>query len=143
MSEAQKPRLVGINHVAIEVGDIDEALAWYGRIFDFTLRRRRERNAFIDMGDQFLNMRLVPDHESSANQALRGQCWAIPADVSRIHREATCRRDAASKSGHLTLRKSGTAEIHPSEPFRSRAAEDSFGSRVAVRDNAHASALPR
>ena len=61
MSEAQKPRLIGINHVAIEVGNIDEALEWYGRIFDFTLRGRGERNAFIDMGDQFINMTLVPD----------------------------------------------------------------------------------
>jgi lactoylglutathione lyase len=57
----RKPRLVGINHVAIEVGDIDEALAWYGRIFDFTLRGKGERNAFIDMGDQFINLTLVSD----------------------------------------------------------------------------------
>jgi catechol 2,3-dioxygenase-like lactoylglutathione lyase family enzyme len=60
MSDSRKPRLIGINHVAIEVGDIDEALAWYGRIFDFTLRGKGERNAFIDMGDQFINMTLVP-----------------------------------------------------------------------------------
>ena len=60
MSEDRKPKLVGINHVAIEVGDIDEALAWYGRIFDFNLRGKGERNAFIDMGDQFINMTLVP-----------------------------------------------------------------------------------
>jgi catechol 2,3-dioxygenase-like lactoylglutathione lyase family enzyme len=59
MSEARKPRLVGINHVAIEVGDIDEALAWYGRIFDFSLRGKGERNAFIDMGDQFINLTLI------------------------------------------------------------------------------------
>jgi len=62
MSEAKKPRLVGINHVAIEVGDIDEALEWYGRIFDFALRGKGERNAFIDMGDQFINLTRVPDH---------------------------------------------------------------------------------
>ena len=59
--EGKKPRLVGINHVAIEVGDIDEALEWYGRIFDFALRGKGERNAFIDMGDQFINLTLVPD----------------------------------------------------------------------------------
>jgi catechol 2,3-dioxygenase-like lactoylglutathione lyase family enzyme len=59
MSDSKKPRLIGINHVAIEVGDIDEALAWYGQIFDFTLRARHERNAFIDMGDQFINLTLV------------------------------------------------------------------------------------
>ena len=60
MDEAKKPRLVGINHVAIEVGDIDEALDFYGRIFDFTLRGRNERSAFIDIGDQFINMTRGP-----------------------------------------------------------------------------------
>ncbi|HTV89819.1 MAG TPA: VOC family protein [Stellaceae bacterium] len=61
MDDDRKPRLVGLNHVAIEVGDIDEALAWYGRIFDFALRGRGERNAFIDMGDQFINLTRVAD----------------------------------------------------------------------------------
>ena len=49
-----RPRLVGLNHVALEVGDIDEALAFYGRLFEFTLRGRSAGMAFIDMGDQFL-----------------------------------------------------------------------------------------
>jgi lactoylglutathione lyase len=48
------PRLVGINHVAVEVDDIDEALAFLGRIFDLTLRGRSARMAFVDMGDQFI-----------------------------------------------------------------------------------------
>jgi predicted enzyme related to lactoylglutathione lyase len=47
-------RLVGINHVAVEVGDIEEALAFYGRIFDLSLRGRGRGMAFVDMGDQFL-----------------------------------------------------------------------------------------
>ena len=48
-------RLIGINHVALEVGDVDEALAWYRRFFDFQLRGRAgTRMAFIDMGDQFI-----------------------------------------------------------------------------------------
>jgi lactoylglutathione lyase len=48
-------RLVGINHIALEVGDIDDALAWYGRFFEFELRGRAgARMAFIDMGDQFI-----------------------------------------------------------------------------------------
>ena len=46
--------LVGINHVALEVGDIDEALAFYGPLFELTLRGRSPGAAFIDMGDQFL-----------------------------------------------------------------------------------------
>jgi catechol 2,3-dioxygenase-like lactoylglutathione lyase family enzyme len=62
MADGKKPRLVGINHVAIEVGNIDEALDWYAKIFDFTLRGKGERNAFIDMGDQFINLTLVPDY---------------------------------------------------------------------------------
>jgi lactoylglutathione lyase len=47
-------RLVGINHVALEVGDVDEALDFYGRIFEFTLRGRMAGAAFIDIGDQFI-----------------------------------------------------------------------------------------
>jgi catechol 2,3-dioxygenase-like lactoylglutathione lyase family enzyme len=47
-------RVVGINHVALEVGDVDDALTWYGRFFDFELRGRGPRMAFIDMGDQFI-----------------------------------------------------------------------------------------
>jgi lactoylglutathione lyase len=49
-----KPRLVGVNHVALEVGDIDDALAFYGRLFAFSLRGRSASMAFIDMGDQFI-----------------------------------------------------------------------------------------
>jgi lactoylglutathione lyase len=48
------PRLVGINHVALEVGDVDRALEFYGRVFDFELRGRVPGMAFIDMGDQFI-----------------------------------------------------------------------------------------
>jgi catechol 2,3-dioxygenase-like lactoylglutathione lyase family enzyme len=47
-------RLVGINHVALEVDDLEEALEWYGRIFEFELRGRGGRMAFVDMGDQFI-----------------------------------------------------------------------------------------
>lgn len=64
-SRTPLPRLVGINHVALEVGDIDEALAFYGRIFRFTLRGRGEGQAFIDMGDQFLALTqtATPHHD--------------------------------------------------------------------------------
>jgi predicted enzyme related to lactoylglutathione lyase len=49
-----KARLVGINHIALEVDDIDEALAFYASIFELTLRGRSRGMAFIDMGDQFI-----------------------------------------------------------------------------------------
>ena len=54
MPETGKARAIGVNHVALEVGDIDEALAFYGRLFEFELRGRSETMAFIDLGDQFL-----------------------------------------------------------------------------------------
>jgi predicted enzyme related to lactoylglutathione lyase len=54
MAEAAKARVVGFNHVALEVGDIEEALAFYGRFFEFTLRGKSKTMAFIDLGDQFI-----------------------------------------------------------------------------------------
>jgi lactoylglutathione lyase len=52
----KRSRLVGINHIALEVGDIDEALAFYGSIFEIELRGRGPGMAFVDMGDQFINL---------------------------------------------------------------------------------------
>jgi lactoylglutathione lyase len=50
----ERPRLVGINHVALEVGDLEEALEFYGAIFELRLRGREPGMAFVDMGDQFI-----------------------------------------------------------------------------------------
>ena len=79
-----KPRLVGFNHVALEVGDLDEALAFYGKLFQFELRSREPGMAFIDLGDQFLALQegrtqtaddgrhfgLVVEDKEAARQAL-------------------------------------------------------------------------
>jgi catechol 2,3-dioxygenase-like lactoylglutathione lyase family enzyme len=84
-------RLVGINHVALEVGDIDEALEFYGRFFDFTLRGRSASQAFIDIGDQFLALQagrsgppdaarhfgLVVDDKDAVRRALEEASVAI------------------------------------------------------------------
>jgi lactoylglutathione lyase len=60
-------RLIGVNHVALEVGDLDAALALYARLFTFELRGRMPGAAFIDMGDQFIALmegrRQAPDDE--------------------------------------------------------------------------------
>ena len=87
------PRLVGINHVALEVGDIEEALAFYGQIFDFSLRGRSAGMAFIDMGDQFIALSrgrsqppdrarhfgLVVDDKAEARRALeRAEVEVLP-----------------------------------------------------------------
>ena len=53
--------LIGTNHVAVEVGDMEEAIAFFERIFGaLTLRGRGPRMAFIDMGDQFIALEAVP-----------------------------------------------------------------------------------
>jgi predicted enzyme related to lactoylglutathione lyase len=84
MSEARKARAVGFNHVALEVGDIEEALAFYRRVFDFELRSKSDSMAFIDLGDQFLALQkgrnqpaddgrhfgLVVDDKEAARKAL-------------------------------------------------------------------------
>jgi len=54
MSQTRKARLVGFNHVALEVGDIEEALAFYARLFEFGLRSKSDSMAFIELGDQFI-----------------------------------------------------------------------------------------
>ena len=54
MSKSNKARALGFNHIALEVGDVDQALAFYSRIVDFKLRGKSSDMAFIDLGDQFL-----------------------------------------------------------------------------------------
>jgi predicted enzyme related to lactoylglutathione lyase len=64
---SERPRLLGVNHVALEVGNVDEALAFYGSIFELTLRGRGGRMAFVDMGDQFIALgegRIQPPDDS-------------------------------------------------------------------------------
>jgi lactoylglutathione lyase len=82
-----------LNHVALEVGDVDEALAFYGRAFAFELRGRVPGMAFVDMGDQFLALAerrggppdehrhfgLVVDDKEAARAALRAAGVDVPA----------------------------------------------------------------
>lgn len=84
MPETRKARAVGFNHIALEVGDIEEALAFYARLFDFELRGKDDTSAFIDLGDQFLALQkgrrqpaddgrhfgLVVDDKSTVRKAL-------------------------------------------------------------------------
>jgi catechol 2,3-dioxygenase-like lactoylglutathione lyase family enzyme len=83
---AERARLVGFNHVALVVGDIEEALDFYGRIFQMELRGRGPGMAFIDAGDQFIalsegntqatgghrHVGLVVDSKEAVRRALRG-----------------------------------------------------------------------
>jgi len=51
---SDRPRLVGINHVALEVGDVDAALEFYGRLFTIGEVERHGSAAFVELGDQFI-----------------------------------------------------------------------------------------
>ena len=87
MAKTRKARAIGVNHVALEVGDIEEALAFYGRLFEFTLRGKSKDAAFIDLGDQFIALQkgrkqrgddgrhfgLVVDDKEAARAALTGR----------------------------------------------------------------------
>ena len=66
--DTDRARLVGINHVALEVGDIEEALEFYRSIFEFELRGRGSSSAFIDMGDQFLALAEVDEAGDQRDQ---------------------------------------------------------------------------
>ena len=105
-------RLVGINHIALEVGDVDEALAWYGRFFEFELRGRAgARMAFIDMGDQFI--------------ALAGG-RSQPADESRHFGLVVDDKEAvraALQDAGVSVRRSGSLDFH-----------DPWGNHVQVVD---------
>ena len=62
-------RAIGINHVAFEVRDLDEALAWWERLFSFELRGRRRKMAWIDLGDQFVALSEASDASGIGDRA--------------------------------------------------------------------------
>ena len=91
MAESARARVVGLNHVALEVGDIEEALAFYGSLFEFELRSKSNTMAFIDLGDQFIALQqgrkqpaddgrhfgLVVDDKEAARSALEAAGVAL------------------------------------------------------------------
>jgi lactoylglutathione lyase len=94
---AARARLIGVNHVALEVGDLGEAVALYERLFEFTMRGRGRRMAFLDMGDQFLaivegrtqardderHFGLVVDDVAAARDAVRREGLTLAADTGK------------------------------------------------------------
>jgi predicted enzyme related to lactoylglutathione lyase len=83
MALSKKARAVGFNHVALEVGDIDQALAFYGRLFEFKLRSRDATSAFIDLGDQFIA--LQPGRRQAADE---GRHFGLVVDDKAAVRRA-------------------------------------------------------
>jgi catechol-2,3-dioxygenase len=78
-----RAQLIGINHVALEVDDLDGALEFYGRVFEFELRGRIPGMAFLDMGDQFLAL-----SEGSSQQADDDRHFGLVVDDIDVAREA-------------------------------------------------------
>jgi lactoylglutathione lyase len=106
-------RAIGINHVALEVGDVDEALAWYGRFFEFELRGRRETMAWIDLGDQFIALARGPGQGPD-----RGRHVGLVVDGKEVVREAV-------RAAGVEVPGSGGLTFH-----------DPWGNRVEVVDYA-------
>jgi catechol 2,3-dioxygenase-like lactoylglutathione lyase family enzyme len=130
-------RLLGINHVALEVDDVEEALAWYRRVFDLELRGRPgERMAFIDLGDQFIALAagrtqppdearhfgLVVDDKEEARAALREAGVAVQAsgpldfvDPWGNHLQVVDYREVQFTKTAAVLRGMGSGQIEKSE----------------------------
>jgi lactoylglutathione lyase len=89
-----RARLVGINHVALEVGDLDAALDLYGRLFAFELRGRVRGMAFLDMGDQFLAL-----SEGRAQGRDEGRHFGLVVDDKEAVRAAVEREGLAMLPG--------------------------------------------
>jgi catechol 2,3-dioxygenase-like lactoylglutathione lyase family enzyme len=62
-TSAPRARAIGINHIALEVGDIDQALDFYGGFLDFQIQERNNTAAFIYFGDQFINFTKNSDRQ--------------------------------------------------------------------------------
>lgn len=87
-------RLVGINHVAVQVGDLDEAIAFFGRLVDdLELRGRSGGMAFVDLGDQFIAL------ERNSEPVSAGHYGLVVDDMDEVVRRA---RDAGARmlGGH-------------------------------------------
>lgn len=132
-------RLLGINHIALEVGDVDDALEWYGRFFDFTLRGRHAGMAFVDMGDQFIALQagrsqppdgrrhfgLVVDDREAVRTALSGAGVDVAPhgsldfrDPWGNHVQVVDYREVQFTKSSAALRLLGVAEIEKSEAAR-------------------------
>ncbi len=96
MPTANKARAVGFNHVAIEVGNIEEALAFYGSLFDFELRGKSETMAVIDLGDQFLALQ-----RGRSQAADDGRHFGIVVDDKEAVRKALAAAGIAPLPGRF------------------------------------------
>jgi lactoylglutathione lyase len=143
-----RARAVGINHVALEVGDLDEALAFYGRIVEIELRGREAGMAFIDMGDQFIALSegriqpadgarhfgLVVDDKEAVRAALKEAGVEVPAgrglnfrDPWGNHVQVVDYRDIQFTKAHGVLRGMGVEGLEKRPQARRELREKGLG----------------
>jgi len=96
MTESTRPRIIGLNHIALEVGDIEEALAFYGRLFKFELRGKSDGMAFIDLGDQFIALQ-----KGRSQGADAGRHFGLVVDDKEAARRALHAAGVAPVDGHF------------------------------------------
>jgi catechol 2,3-dioxygenase-like lactoylglutathione lyase family enzyme len=101
---AGKPRLVGVNHVALEVGDIDLALAFWDAIFAFELRGRSEDAAFIDLGDQFIALMRSGTPRPEGSRDGQRHFGLVVDDRSRVRELARAAGAEMLEGGFLDFR---------------------------------------
>ena len=144
----KRPRLVGLNHIALEVGDVDAALEFYGRAFEFELRGRVPGMAFVDMGDQFVALAersgappdehrhfgLVVDDKEAARAALRDAGVDVPSgrrldfrDPWGNHVEVVDYREIQFAKTPAVLRGMGLEGLEKSEDARRELREKGLG----------------
>ncbi len=142
-------RAIGINHVAFEVADLDETLAWYERWFQFTLRGRGRQMAFIDLGDQFIALAeadadgphvdrtrhhgiVVDDKEALRAELLDAGVEVAPSGSLRIHDpsgnqlEIVDYRDVQFSKTGAVLSAMGLSDVQKSESARRELADKSM-----------------
>ena len=83
MTQSKKARALGFNHIALEVSDVDEALAFYFRIVDFKLRNKGKDMTFIDLGDQFLALQ-----KGQSQQPGAGRHFGLVVDDKEVRHHA-------------------------------------------------------
>lgn len=142
---ADRPRLIGFNHIALEVDDLDEALDLYGRLFDFELRGRHGSSmAFIDMGDQFLALSagrtqppdgdrhfglVVDDLEAARDSVIRAGLEILPSrgldfrDPWGNHFQVVDYREIQFERTPGVKRKLGIEGLHKSDAARREIAD--------------------
>ena len=105
-------RAVGINHIGLEVDDLGEALDWYERFFDVTLRGRRERMAWLDLGDQFLALSVRDDGPGAGAEADRGRhVGLVVADKEALRAELQAAGIDVAASGSLRVHDPGGNQL--------------------------------